>query len=134
MEARTRVRRGSWPLPAYIQLGFLVLRDVYKIKPENARNGQGPPTFSLLLFLYFLAVLGLRCGKQSLRLLCASSLQWVVLLQSAGTRAGGLSGGGAWAYLSWGGWNLSSPTRGRTCVSCIGRQTLHPWTTREVPI
>jgi len=97
VEARTRVRRGSWPLPAYIQLGFLVLRDVYKIKPKNARSGQGPPTFSLLLFLYFLAVLGLHCGKESMQLLCASSLQWVLLLQSAGTRAGGVSGSGAWA-------------------------------------
>ena len=27
----------------------------------------------------------------------------------------------------------SSWTRGRTCVPCIGKQTLNPWTTREDP-
>ena len=118
MEARTRVRRGSWPLPAYIQLGFLVLRDVYKIKPKNARSGQGPPTFSLLLFLYFLAVLGLHCGKESLQLLCASSLQWVLLLQSAGTRAGGVSGSGAHFMIlnggSASGWLVYLDRRGQS--------------------
>ena len=29
--------------------------------------------------------------------------------------------------------NLSSPTRDRTRVLCIGRQILNHWTTREVP-
>ena len=31
-------------------------------------------------------------------------------------------------------WDLSSPTRDRTHVPCIGRQILDHWTTREVPI
>ena len=31
-------------------------------------------------------------------------------------------------------WDLSSPTRDQTCVSCIGRQIPDHWTTREVPI
>ena len=30
-------------------------------------------------------------------------------------------------------WDLSSPTRDQTCVTCIGRQILNHWTTREVP-
>ena len=29
-------------------------------------------------------------------------------------------------------WDLSSPTRDQTYISCIGRQILNPWTTREV--
>lgn len=56
-----------------------------------AEVGKGP---LLLLFLYFLAVLGLCCGKQSLQLLCELPAVGSVV---AGTRAGGLSGGGAWA-------------------------------------
>ena len=31
-------------------------------------------------------------------------------------------------------WDLSSPTRDRTRIPCIGRQILNHWTTREVPI
>ena len=31
-------------------------------------------------------------------------------------------------------WDLSSPTRGQTCISCISRQILNHWTTRRVPI
>ena len=30
-------------------------------------------------------------------------------------------------------WDLSSPTRDQTHTPCIGRQSLHHWTTREVP-
>ena len=30
-------------------------------------------------------------------------------------------------------WDLSCPTRDRTCTSCIGGQSLNHWTTREVP-
>ena len=30
-------------------------------------------------------------------------------------------------------WDLSSPTRDQTCVPCIGRRILNPWTTRKVP-
>ena len=30
-------------------------------------------------------------------------------------------------------WDLSSPTRNRTCVPCIGKWILNQWTTREVP-
>ena len=31
-------------------------------------------------------------------------------------------------------WDLSSPTRARTCLPCIGRRILNHWTTREVPV
>ena len=31
-------------------------------------------------------------------------------------------------------WDLSSPTKDRTCVPCIGRQIFNHWTTREVSI
>ena len=31
-------------------------------------------------------------------------------------------------------WDLSSPTRDQTFISCIARQILNLWTTREVPI
>ena len=30
-------------------------------------------------------------------------------------------------------WDLSSPTRNRTCIPCTGRQILNHWATREVP-
>ena len=34
--------------------------------------------------------------------------------------------------LSCGTWDLSSLTRDRTCIPCIGMQILYHWTTREV--
>ena len=45
----------------------------------------------------------------------------------------GLSSCGAQAHFPLGMWDLSSPTRDRTCVPCIGRRILNHWTTREVP-
>ena len=51
--------------------------------------------------------------------------------------ARGLSNG-AWVLehrlSSCGTWDLSSLTRHRACVPCIGRQSLNHWTTREIPI
>ena len=44
-----------------------------------------------------------------------------------------LFGCGMWAQLPLGVWDLSSLTRGHTCVSCIGRQILNHWTAREEP-
>ena len=40
----------------------------------------------------------------------------------------------AWAQLLSGTWDLTSPIRDRTQVSCIARQILNHWTTREVPV
>ena len=37
-------------------------------------------------------------------------------------------------FLPWGMWEHSSPTRDRTCTSCIERWSLNHWTTWEVPI
>ena len=36
-------------------------------------------------------------------------------------------------FLPQGMWDLSSPTRGWTCIPCIGRWNLNHWTPREVP-
>ena len=30
-------------------------------------------------------------------------------------------------------WDSDYPIRDQTCISCLGRQILHHWTTREVP-
>ena len=45
-----------------------------------------------------------------------------------------LSSCGAQPHLPRGMWDLSSPTRDRTSVPLIRRQTLNHWTTREVPL
>ena len=106
-----------------------------------------------------LAVLGLHCfegssqaevsgGYSSLRCL-DFLLQWLLLLQSTGYRARRLHSPGSsgvavppsrvqarelWCTGSAALQHVgSSRTRNRTCVSCIGRQTLHHWATREVP-
>ena len=114
--------------------------------------------FFLIIYLFILAVLGLHCfegssqaevsgGYSSLRCL-DFLLQWLLLLQSTGYRARrlhspgssgvsvpppecrlGSCGAGSAALQHVG----SSRTRNRTCVSCIGRRTLHHWATREVP-
>ena len=39
---------------------------------------------------------------------------------------------GVWAWLPQDVWDLSFLTRDQTCVPCIGRQVLNPWTTKEV--
>ena len=44
----------------------------------------------------------------------------------------GFSSCSMWAQLL-GMWNLTSLTRDQTQVTCIGRQILNHWTTREVP-
>ena len=37
-------------------------------------------------------------------------------------------------FWSRGIWDLSFPTRDRTCTPCIGRRSLTHWTAREVPV
>ena len=44
-----------------------------------------------------------------------------------------LSSYSTWAELRGGTWNLSHPTRDRTCVPCFGRHILNHWISREVP-
>ena len=108
-----------------------------------------------LSLIYFMAVLGLRCcagfslvavsgGYSSLGFLGYSSLWWLLLLQSTGSRhtgfrscrpkalGRGLSSCGAWAQLPHSMWNLSGQARDRTHVSCIESRILIHWTTRKV--
>ena len=128
----------------------------------------GPCCLSILffykfiyLFILFLAALGLRCctwafssaasrGYSSLR--CVGfSLQWLLLLQSTGSRHSGfricdtwaqqlwLMGSGAQAQQLWCPdlvvpWHVgSSWTRDGTHVPCIGRRILNHYATKEVP-
>ena len=98
-----------------------------------------------------LSLVAVSGGYSSLQ--CAGfSLQWLLLLQSTGSRHTGFSSCGTWAQQLWLAgsrvlaqqlwstglvalWHVgSSPTRARTRVPCIGRQTLNHCTTREVPI
>ena len=62
------------------------------------------------------------CGTQALQLWCAGS---VVVARRLSCHVQ--------VQFPHGMWNLSSLTRDRTCVLCIGRQILNHWTTREVP-
>ena len=111
--------------------------------------------FSLFfkIFLYFfLAASGLSCGTRDLRCDARASLQlWhagFLPLVVVGSRARGLcslqhagslvevhklSSCGTRAQSPRSIWDLSSLTRDRTCVPCIGRRILHHWTTGEVP-
>ena len=91
------------------------------------------------------------CGARvfsSLVVACGLQGAWALQLQYAGSRARGLcslwhtgslveacelSSCGARAQLPRGMWDLSSLTRDRTHVPCIGRRILYHWTTREVP-
>ena len=65
------------------------------------------------------------------------SLQWLLLLQSTGSRHVGFSTCGVWAQQLWCTGLVaprhvgSSRTRARTHVLCIGRRILNHWATRE---
>ena len=75
-------------------------------------------------FNLFLAVSGLSCRT------------WYLLLRHMGFSlvvVHGLSSCGVPAQLPCNMWDLSSLTRDRTRIPCIGRQILNHWTTREVP-
>ena len=100
-----------------------------------------------------MAVSGLSCGMRDLSFLCVGFLLVVVcgfFLSSCGAQAPGhvgsvvcsmqalaeackLSSCGVQDLLPRGMWDLSSPTRDRTCVPCVGRWILYHWTSREVP-
>ena len=75
------------------------------------------------------------CGGYSLLWCLGFSLQWLLLLQSTGSRragsvvvACGLSSCGSQAYLLCGMWDTA-----QTHVPCIGRWILNHCATREVP-
>ena len=114
-------------------------------------GAMGVEIFRVMFFfcLFSFGVLGLSCCPGSL-CSCRSSglLSGCVALTS---RGGGFSWGApalqspwipdsrarAWWFWSMGPavpWHVgSSPTRGGTCASCIGRQILYHWATGEAP-
>ena len=64
------------------------------------------------------------------------SLSWLLLLQSTGSWC--LHSISTWSVVAHG-FSCSAACgilrpRDRTCVPCVGRQTLYHWTTREVPV
>ena len=94
----------------------------------------------------------LRCAGFSLVVACGFSLSscgaqgpecmgsvvsstWALSLRHTGSlvEARELNSCGERVSLPRGMWDLSSLTRDRTHVPCIGRQILYHWTTREVP-
>ena len=90
----------------------------------------------------FMTVLGLRSSTQ----VFSSCCEWGLPSRCSvwASRCGSFSGCGVWALghagssgcaygLSCSRHAESSLTRYRTRISCIGRQLLNPWTTREVP-
>ena len=72
-------------------------------------------------------------GGYSLLPCVGFSLQWLLLLQSTGSRSRGLSSYSTQAWLPWGTWDLGPWTRDQTCVPCVSSQILNHWATREVP-
>ena len=119
------------------------------------------PHLCFLIYL-FLPALGLRCRAWGFSLVAASrgysslwctgfSLQWLLLLQSTGSRCTGFSSCGTRAQQLWlvgsrvqaqqlwctglvALWHVgSSRTRAQTRVSCIGRRILSHCATREAP-
>ena len=103
----------------------------------------------IYLFIYFwlrwvfIAAHGLSlvaASRDYSSLLCTGfSLQWLLLLQSTGSRCMGFSGCGTRAQQLWRTGLVvprhvgSSRTRARTHVPCIGRRILNDCPTREVP-
>ena len=77
----------------------------------------------------------LSCGLQDLH-----SIMWDLLLWPVGSLVVAHMFWNMWASVavarkfscSGGMWDPFSPTRDQTCVSCIARQILNHWTTREV--
>ena len=58
---------------------------------------------------------------------------WGLSSWAMGSRVLVLSTSGSLALLPHGMWDLSTPTRGRTCIPCIARRILNSQITREVP-
>ena len=106
-----------------------------------------------ILFIYWLCwvflgfALAATSGGHSLAVVCGSHTVLASLPLTAGLWGAWASVVEAWGLSSWGSraqarslWHLglvvrwrlgSSQTRDRTCVSCIGRQILYHWATRE---
>ena len=77
------------------------------------------------------------CGEWGLLSSCGARASHCSGFSCGGVQAlghVGFSDCGIRAQLPQGMWDLSSWTRDRTCVPCIGRQTPNHWTTRETPV
>ena len=81
------------------------------------------------IFIVACRVFSLHCTGFSPAVVCRLSSCGLQALEHAGSvvAAHGLS------CPACGMWDLSSLTRDRTCVPCLGRQILNHWTSREVP-
>ena len=88
-------------------------------------NYKWSPLF--LIFTCF-SVLGLSCGRHNLR-----SIMWDLRFWGKDSLVWhmGLSNCGAWAWWPPGMWDLSTPTRDRTQVPCVGMWILNHWATRK---
>ena len=91
-------------------------------------------TFIIYLFIWLSGLscsrLDLGCIMRDLSLQHSDSLVWHV---GSVITAGRLSSCGTWIQLPHGMWDLSSPTRNRTCIPCVARQILNHQITRGVP-
>ena len=83
-------------------------------------------------YFIFMPASGLSRDMQDLLLQCTGSALWRVGFVSL-VEVHGLSSCGAQASLPLDMWDLSSPTRDRPHIPCIGKRILYHWTTREVP-
>ena len=89
---------------------------------------------SIYLFIY-LAVSGLSCGEQAFVTAhgpLSSCRAWAPERAGSVVAVHGLQN--PRAQLPRSKWDLSSPTRARTRIPCIGRQILNHWIAREVPL
>ena len=101
---------------------FRTMYSAYKLNKQGDNIQPWLPSqFFLFVFLkVYLAVSGLSWGTWDL--CCCSA--WALEHMSSGLVA----------PRHVGIWDLSSLTRGQTCILCIARQILNLWTTREVPL
>ena len=83
----------------------------------------------------FAATRGLSLAVVSSGYSLVVTLRLLFVAPSPGADSGthGLSSCGTWVWLLHGMWDLSSQTRDRTHVPCIGRWIVNLWTTRDIP-
>ena len=116
-------------LTCSVACGFLV--------PQSGIEPTSPALKNAFLKIHYscLVALGLRCCARAF----SSSGAWTSCCDGFSCFRAQILGAraqlccGTWAQLPQGMWGLSSWTRNRTCVPCIGRLILNNQTTREVP-
>lgn len=82
--------------------------------PEESRVGISASSLPLFFFFFFF----LGCGP-------FFKVYWICHNVASASCCG---------FLAMGTWDPSSPTGDGTCTLCLGRQSLNPWTAREVPL